>query len=841
MQVKRNFDKVYQSSEDPWAIGPADSDRYNQYCRWLEPYVRGKTMLDIGCGIGAFLNRFDGVATELHGIEVCPEAIARGSKRHSNIHFHLGSAGKLPAITSLPREHFGFILCSDVLYYLKENQKRSCLTWIRDHLEEGGVCCLAGWSPGGHYFRAEEFADYIKAFFRPLEIHYLADTQHLLVIATKRKSLVAITIDYETWQPLPSGKSIDWDINIFQPTKRLLKLAEQVNVPLTFFAEMGEYFYLKKHDPANALLMEQQWCEIIRQGHDVQLHLHPSWLPECGAKQERQSWYWDTQYAKIENYPGDLSALIQRCQHTLETLLRPIRPTYCVTTFRAGAYQAQPFGRLWQALKNNHIVCDTSVHWGGFSLERGYDYRFAYTRHSPYFASSTDPQLKAPPTEEAVIELPVFCHTWGQKWMLDGNEGNLFGIRLLKYLKTANPIISAERLRFQYHCKRLMNAVCSFWPRLKLFLHHAGSTKPKPPQDDHDRYFVLIGHTKSELNVEAIAQQIELLKAHGLTFVSMSDACLLAQTSLKFTHASVPNFGKDTPPSSALQRFLPFDCDLVLNLHGAQSFTNTIARDYPWMQIVDCDLAEGLAFPNAHFDCLYANHSLQHAVDVQKTLLEAFCVLKDNGVLVAAIPLTQTCSNWTATPEDIRVRLQAAGFEKIVIHQDLSIAYIQAWKHAWNEVDRVSRLMQWVYTRLDPTRPNTCENPIRLLTDGYGYCIAYTVVLGKFLQREGFAVIWITMHAEGHIRGRGPKQQDTHEVIELYCEDKIYTLDPTTNRIFPYSIEALLKTPALATERTDVDNRYKKCNYHLYDTHYWYSKVKWYKRRILKNSLLQSS
>ncbi len=38
-----------------------------------------------------------------------------------------------------------------------------------------------------------------------------------------RKNKILITIDYETWQPIPDGKKIDWEKDIINPTKQILE------------------------------------------------------------------------------------------------------------------------------------------------------------------------------------------------------------------------------------------------------------------------------------------------------------------------------------------------------------------------------------------------------------------------------------------------------------------------------------------------------------------------------------------------------------------------------------------------------------------------------------------
>ena len=63
---ERDFDAVYREEEDPWSIGNADSERYNLYHDTISAAAALRSsMLDIGCGFGAFLARFQGEFEEL--------------------------------------------------------------------------------------------------------------------------------------------------------------------------------------------------------------------------------------------------------------------------------------------------------------------------------------------------------------------------------------------------------------------------------------------------------------------------------------------------------------------------------------------------------------------------------------------------------------------------------------------------------------------------------------------------------------------------------------------------------------------------------------------------------
>ena len=419
MRVKRNFEQLYLEETDPWAIGDATSDRYERYRELLLDHAQRGSLLDIGCGLGAFLARFDGEFDELVGVETSGEAVRRGRELHPGIEFIHASAAGL-ATTSLDERRFEAIIVSDVLYYLAEGDRRRVLDWVRSHLTDDGVALVAGWCPGGRYPTPDELVALARETLR-IQHEERFDSGHVALVCQRKRRLLALTFDYETWQPIPEGRSIDWEADVFSPTHRLLDAADSAGVPVTLMAELGEYFWLAENEPRLARHMDDQWRDAVTRGHDVQLHLHPSWLPETGATCVDGEWSWNARYAKAAAYPGDLDALIERCKARLEDVLRPVDPSYAVTCFRAGAYQAQPFRRLAMALAAAGILCDSSVYAGGVSDERGYDYSDAYSERQPYFASPWDPQLRAAPAEDVIVELPVTTLR-GSRLMLDGED-----------------------------------------------------------------------------------------------------------------------------------------------------------------------------------------------------------------------------------------------------------------------------------------------------------------------------------------------------------------------------------------------------------------------------------
>lgn len=718
MKVTRNFEEIYREEEDPWKIGNATSAKYEfYYHKVLEFSKKRSSILDIGCGFGVFLSRFRDDFSRTRGIELSQLAIEKGKRRYPFIEFLQGCAGKLPEDLSFSDT----IISSDVICYLDEKGKRAHLKWIHNHLNEGGLAFIAAWTPGKKYLTHDELKQLVLVDFKIEEEHRL-DSGHSVFLCRAKKSYIAITIDYETWHPIPEGLKIDWEKDVFEPFESLLEIGNRLQIPFTFMAEMGEYFWLAQNSPKIAEKMEIQWKKAIQNGHDVQLHLHPNWLPELGARFEEGEWIWDWSKRKAADYPGDLTKLIKNCKERLEKILKPVKADYKVSSFRAGAYQVQPFSRIFDALTENGILCDTSVFDQGVSEERGYNFSFAHSNHLPYWANRYDPQLKAPPAESKLIEIPVFTFEPGVRWSLDGINAKEIAKGLTEFLKSRSPL-PTEWARFFRKIKR---KIASFYFRtfqspfkkLSCYLPRAFFEYISHYREEllvgHD-YFVMIGHTKGDHSFAEIERNLEELKRQNrFEFATLSKMAFTAKEELssakratakeesdyqvKREYNAVMGDVRNAAQSYFLQELIPLYQTTLLDLGcGAGYWSDRIAKLRPWMHIMGVDIGEpfiqkarekyqserigfqvedfaSLSFEDETFDCIYADNTLEHSFDVDASLAESFRVLKKGGSLIAALPSDarnpkRICDNhtWKTVPHEVGFRLEKAGFAQIEI------------------------------------------------------------------------------------------------------------------------------------------------------------------------------
>jgi hypothetical protein len=171
-----------------------------------------------------------------------------------------------------------------------------------------------------------------------------------------------ITADYELFL----GRNfLSNDEVLFEPTRQLIGVCDELDVPVTFFADICSVFAHRKHGLTEyPEKFERQMRVAMRQGHDVQLHIHPHWLFS-----NYQNGEWDISTEKMylaelgyDDAPDSAPPVIARGVSYLTELLKPENRDYRCLAFRAAGLALQPQEReLIAALLDNGIVVDSSI------------------------------------------------------------------------------------------------------------------------------------------------------------------------------------------------------------------------------------------------------------------------------------------------------------------------------------------------------------------------------------------------------------------------------------------------------------------------------------------------
>jgi hypothetical protein len=150
---------------------------------------------------------------------------------------------------------------------------------------------------------------------------------------------------------------------------------------------------------------------IAATGHEIGLHIHPHWEDTRYVGGEWD--FSDTRYKLADFSDDEIEDIVSRYSAELNGL--------CdggVTSYRAGGFCVEPFGRLGGALREQGITVDSSV-VSGLRIrdpDKGVDFRRAPDKGWWFFESSPS----VPDADGGFIEIPVTkqvlppWHYWGR-------------------------------------------------------------------------------------------------------------------------------------------------------------------------------------------------------------------------------------------------------------------------------------------------------------------------------------------------------------------------------------------------------------------------------------------
>jgi hypothetical protein len=227
-----------------------------------------------------------------------------------------------------------------------------------------------------------------------------------------------LSLDYEIF----GNGAGDVRREMIEPTRRLLALCDGYGAQITVMFEVGEYWAMQEAENAGALRLdyspsheiEQQLQQAVRGGHDVQLHLHPWWID---AHFTGDGWQLHPEYRRLtdlphgtgsEDDPLSLVGALCRGRHTLEAIVKPMRPEYTCGVYRAAMFWGQPSGELIGGLRQAGLVADSSVIPGLYETAPvPTDYREAPSAAGYWWTSAHDIG-RSGPRGKHLLEFPVY-------------------------------------------------------------------------------------------------------------------------------------------------------------------------------------------------------------------------------------------------------------------------------------------------------------------------------------------------------------------------------------------------------------------------------------------------
>ena len=215
------------------------------------------------------------------------------------------------------------------------------------------------------------------------------------------KKKIVLTFDYELFFGKKSGSI---EKCLLEPTKKLLEISKKNNIKMTFFVDVLFYQKLLEVDINSANKIKKQLQSLVKNGHRIELHLHPHWLD---AVYKDGKWIFkDYKYYRLHNLEKmKIIDLFVKGKQILEQIVREVDEYYNVLAFRAGGWCIQPFNKLKEAFEISNIKIDSSVAYGikGKSKAHFFDFSNIPNKAFYYFEDKVEEENM----NGKFIELPI--------------------------------------------------------------------------------------------------------------------------------------------------------------------------------------------------------------------------------------------------------------------------------------------------------------------------------------------------------------------------------------------------------------------------------------------------
>jgi hypothetical protein len=244
----------------------------------------------------------------------------------------------------------------------------------------------------------------------------------------KRPTIYLAFVD--DWELSGNGSGDAWELQ-FRPMRELVRIYNAHGVHGSFNAEMMQQLSFRKFEAEHPELksLADEWDRVVeetfRQGHDIQLHIHPQWQ---GARYENGEWQLSADWSILNYEPDAAYAMLRAGKEYLENLLRPIEPAYRAISFRAGSWCIAPSPHMLGLLVKLGIVFDMSI-VGGMHYETKnirLDYRDCEEDFLPYYPQMSDAR-KVSDKREPIICVPTNHFYGSRRQVLKHHLGKALG------------------------------------------------------------------------------------------------------------------------------------------------------------------------------------------------------------------------------------------------------------------------------------------------------------------------------------------------------------------------------------------------------------------------------
>jgi hypothetical protein len=233
----------------------------------------------------------------------------------------------------------------------------------------------------------------------------------------------------------------------FKPMRHLVKIFNKNGIRGTFNVEVMQqltYRSLEERFPELRALTDE-WEQVVkesfRQGHDIQLHVHPQW---SHAQYEGHGhWKLCGDWSILNYSHQQIRAMLVAGKKYLETLLREIDPAYSCVSFHAGSWCTAPSDSLLPILSELGFVFNMSI-VAGIRYDTPHvklDYTRCEEPFAPYYPDMRDAR-RVSRSVEPIVCIPTNSFS-GARLALFRHDFSHAGVALRRRLRTLSKRDSA--------------------------------------------------------------------------------------------------------------------------------------------------------------------------------------------------------------------------------------------------------------------------------------------------------------------------------------------------------------------------------------------------------------
>ncbi len=217
---------------------------------------------------------------------------------------------------------------------------------------------------------------------------------------------IFLTYDYELFFGSPTGTV---EKCIIEPTDKLREIAQRTGVKMVFFVDTG---YLKQLEAFKDKypqvqheyeLVKKQISQLVAEGHDCQLHIHPHWED---TTHDGKTWNMAVNRYKLSDFS---TTEIEQIVIEYKSILGRWTGKE-VSAYRAGGWCLQPFEKMEKAFQKANLKIDSTVFRGGKFTAGNYFYDFTSAPNQSTYTFQND-LCKIDPNGD-FTEYPISDYTY---------------------------------------------------------------------------------------------------------------------------------------------------------------------------------------------------------------------------------------------------------------------------------------------------------------------------------------------------------------------------------------------------------------------------------------------